>query len=85
MLPGTYTVKVIFDKDGNGCWTPGLLKTGRLPEKIITVKETLNIRANWELDKQEILAPYPKAGTSAKGGTDKTNPKETEGGKEGKK
>lgn len=67
MPPGAYNVKVIFDTDGNACWTPGSLKSGRLPEKIYSVKETLNVRANWDLEKQEIIAPF--VAKSAAGGS----------------
>jgi hypothetical protein len=68
ILPASYTATVIFDKDGNGVWTPGSLIENRLPEKRVVVKEPILIRANWELTKQII-------NVSLKGSKKKTEPK----------
>ncbi|MBX7240567.1 MAG: Ig-like domain-containing protein [Bacteroidia bacterium] len=84
MPPGAYSVKVIFDADGNGCWTPGSLKSGRLPEKIYSPKETISIRANWDLDKQEIIAPFVSRSAEG-GGKGGGKPLPAEEKKEGKK
>lgn len=79
---GNYSVKVIFDTDGNGTWTPGSLQTNRLPERILTIKEPLNVKANWDLDKLELFAPYDnkinnkeKSGEKGKVSTNPTNEK----------
>lgn len=71
MPPGNYTAKVIFDTDGNGTWTPGSLGQNRLPERIFSVKEVINVKANWELTKLEILAPFVLSNTSMKGSAKK--------------
>lgn len=54
LTPGNYTAKVIFDTDGNGCWTPGSLAKNTMPEKVVVLPEPINIRANWDLTKFEI-------------------------------
>lgn len=57
LSPGAYSAKVIIDTDGNGCWTPGSLVKNRLPERIITLKSPIDIKANWDLEKFELVVP----------------------------
>ncbi len=46
--PGTYHITIIYDTNENGIWDPGNLEQLTLPEKIITTKEPLRVRANYE-------------------------------------
>ncbi|MFN0200500.1 MAG: Ig-like domain-containing protein [Bacteroidia bacterium] len=55
---GKYSAKVIFDEDGNGVWTTGSLKTGKLPEKIFNVQTPIEVRGNWDMEDVEIVAPF---------------------------
>lgn len=48
IIPGTYSITVIYDKNDNGIWDPGDLEKLTLPEKIVTTKEPLRVRANYE-------------------------------------
>ncbi len=57
LAPGAYLAKAIIDTDGNGCWTPGSLTKNRLPERIITLKSPIEIKANWDLEKFELVIP----------------------------
>ena len=68
MPAGKYTAKVILDADGNGCWTTGSLKKGLFPEKIITVAEPIDVRANWDLVDFEIKVSADKESGKGFGG-----------------
>ncbi|MEO1448472.1 MAG: hypothetical protein AAFV07_03035, partial [Bacteroidota bacterium] len=76
LLPeGDYTAKIIFDADSNGVWTPGSLLDGRLPERIYTHAEPVNVKANWAFDDFEIRVDVSQARAAAA----------SAGGKSGKK
>jgi hypothetical protein len=49
IIPGSYLVKIIFDNNNNGIWDPGNLSTKSLPEKVLISKESIRVRANFEL------------------------------------
>lgn len=54
LQPGVYYLRCIIDKNNNGKWDPGNLKTGTEAEKIIFYKNSkdqldINIKANWEV------------------------------------
>ncbi|WP_082780315.1 Ig-like domain-containing domain [Rufibacter sp. DG15C] len=48
--PGKYQIRILVDKNGNGRWDNGLLKDRRLPEPVILVPDTQEVRANWEVE-----------------------------------
>ncbi len=54
IIPGSYFIKIIFDENNNGIWDPGNINTKRLPEKILRSKESIRVRANFELKDIEI-------------------------------
>jgi hypothetical protein len=54
IIPGSYNVKVIFDENNNGIWDPGNIKTLTPPEKVLITKESIRVRANFELKDQKI-------------------------------
>lgn len=54
IIPGSYFIKIIFDENNNGIWDPGNINTKRLPEKILRTKESIKVRANFELKDTEI-------------------------------
>ncbi|WP_394748352.1 Ig-like domain-containing protein [Spongiimicrobium salis] len=45
---GTYTIKVIFDTNGNGKWDTGNFLEKRQPERVSHYPKTLEVRANWD-------------------------------------
>lgn len=48
LAPGTYTLLLIKDENGDGEWTTGQLKTKQHAEKVIPYKEMINMKAAWE-------------------------------------
>lgn len=55
--PGEYKLKYIDDKDGNQKWTSGSYWTKQQPESVYWYAESINLRANWDLDVQWTLTP----------------------------
>jgi uncharacterized protein (DUF2141 family) len=54
IIPGSYFIKIIFDENNNGIWDPGNINTKKRPEKILITKESIRVRANFELKDIEI-------------------------------
>lgn len=50
--PGNYRVRVIYDKNGDGKWTPGNYSRKKQPETVIYYPGTLTIRSNWDLEQE---------------------------------
>ena len=46
--PGVYTLRILYDTNGNGIWDPGSFKGKRQPEKVELIGKQLSIRANWD-------------------------------------
>ena len=52
--PGTYSIRILVDENGNGVWDPGNIRTSQLPEKVYLFynsnvgSQEINLRANWE-------------------------------------
>lgn len=46
--PGEYELRILFDDNNNGKWDPGNYKLKLQPELAITIDRKLNIRANWD-------------------------------------
>lgn len=46
---GNYKLKVIYDADGNGVWTPGDFLRGLQPEKVSYYPDELDIKSNWDV------------------------------------
>ncbi|TAF55288.1 MAG: hypothetical protein EAZ62_02570 [Sphingobacteriia bacterium] len=47
--PGNFTLRILYDTNGNGQWDPGQFKPQKKqPEKVFQVNRTLSIRANWD-------------------------------------
>ncbi len=53
--PGTYLIRVIFDKNSNGKWDSGNFLKGIQPEVVRYFPETIDVRANWEIKQTFIL------------------------------
>lgn len=50
IAPGGYALKLIEDTDGDGRWTTGALREGRLPERTIRFADPVNVRAGWDVE-----------------------------------
>jgi uncharacterized protein (DUF2141 family) len=46
--PGEYEIRILFDNNNNGKWDPGNYSKKLQPEKAITLKDRLAIKANWD-------------------------------------
>ena len=46
--PGEYKLRILFDDNRNGIWDPGDYSKKLQPEKVITLKEKLGVRGNWD-------------------------------------
>ena len=46
--PGEYELRILFDDNKNGKWDTGNYSKKLQPEKVITLKDKLGIRANWD-------------------------------------
>ncbi|MBW4890414.1 Ig-like domain-containing protein [Mucilaginibacter sp. HMF5004] len=54
---GKYGVRVIYDKNHNGKWDTGDMKTKKYPENIWYLKKNITLRANFEVEEE---LPVPK-------------------------
>ncbi|WP_317126849.1 Ig-like domain-containing protein [Arenibacter aquaticus] len=53
--PSKYLIRVIYDDNGNQKWDTGNYLQGIQPEKVSYYPNTVEVRANWELDQTFIL------------------------------
>lgn len=48
-LPGTYDLRILFDRNGNGKWDSGQLFPSRIqPERVRLLEKKITVKANWE-------------------------------------
>ena len=50
LLPGEYQIRIIKDANGNGKWDTGNYLKKIQPEEVKYLKESIIVRANWELN-----------------------------------
>ncbi|MBQ4432595.1 MAG: hypothetical protein II894_00385, partial [Bacteroidales bacterium] len=50
LLAGSYSLKLIEDRNGNGKWDTGNYRRKLLPERIIAFDKSITIRGYWELE-----------------------------------
>lgn len=48
VTPGEYEIRILYDDNNNGKWDPGNYSKKLQPEKAITLKDKLAIKANWD-------------------------------------
>jgi hypothetical protein len=46
--PGTYQLRVLYDRNRNGRWDAGSFALKRQPEIVVALSQDLSIRANWD-------------------------------------
>lgn len=51
-VPGDYGIRILYDTDKNGKWTPGNYTKKLQPEINITLPQTLNVRADWDNERE---------------------------------
>ncbi|NAS12581.1 Ig-like domain-containing protein [Poritiphilus flavus] len=54
--PGNYLIRVIFDQNANGRWDTGNYLRKVQPERVVYYPQTLEVRANWELEQTFTIA-----------------------------
>ncbi len=59
LSPSKYKVRIIFDRNGNGRWDPGVFSLRQQPERIAYLPEIVKVRSNWENQFQWDLKPDP--------------------------
>lgn len=50
MEPGTYSMRVIYDLNGNGEWDTGSISENRQPEPVEVYDQRIQIRSNWDME-----------------------------------
>jgi hypothetical protein len=50
--PGEYGIRILYDDDKNGKWTPGNYAKKLQPEKAVTLPQMLAVRADWENERE---------------------------------
>jgi uncharacterized protein (DUF2141 family) len=50
LIPGEYFLKIVNDVNLNGEWDTGILSENIQPERIIYYPESVNVRANWNIE-----------------------------------
>ncbi len=50
-VPGDYTIRILYDTNGDGKWTPGNYTKKLQPEIAVTLPQKLSIKADWENEK----------------------------------
>ena len=53
--PGDYELRILEDVNQNGVWDPGNYNLKIQPEKVYSIPQKLNIRGNWENERDIIL------------------------------
>ena len=47
-IPGEYTIRLLYDRNGNGVWDPGSYDQKLQPELVVPVPQKITVRANWD-------------------------------------
>ncbi len=50
LLPGTYKLRFIYDRNANGRWDSGIYLAGRQPEAVHNHHRSIEVRANWKIE-----------------------------------
>ena len=53
--PGEYNIRILYDDNNNGKWDPGNFKEKKQPEKAVSLPQALQIRPNWDNERDIIL------------------------------
>ncbi len=46
--PGEYELRILYDDNQNGKWDPGNYSLKKQPEKVVTLSQKLNVKSNWD-------------------------------------
>jgi hypothetical protein len=59
--PGEYELRILFDENNNGKWDPGNYHERLQPEKAISIGTKLNIKANWDNERDSNILAIDQA------------------------
>ena len=51
-LPGDYAIRILYDTDGNGVWSPGNYSKKIQPEIAVTLPQILSVKADWDNERE---------------------------------
>lgn len=54
-LPGEYELRILYDANQDGLWTPGDYSKRLQPEKVVTLPQKIAIRADWDNERDITL------------------------------
>lgn len=57
LLPATYRMRLIDDRNRNGKWDPADYMSGIQPERVYNLKDDLSVRSNWDLEIEWSIDP----------------------------
>ncbi len=60
LSPSTYSLKLIYDRNGNMQWDPGRYLEQKQPEQVIFKDKPIPVRANWDLEETWVLPENPE-------------------------
>jgi uncharacterized protein (DUF2141 family) len=55
MQAGSYSLRIIQDRNNDGRWTTGTYKGRRQPERILVAPSEINVRAGWEVVQDRVV------------------------------
>ena len=55
LLAGSYKIKAIEDRNGNGVWDTGDYRQKRLPERVFFFGKAITVRGYWELEEEWVI------------------------------
>ena len=53
LMPANYKLRAILDADGNGKWSTGNYHRHTLPETVLEYKDSLELKAGWDIDLED--------------------------------
>lgn len=54
LSPKKYKLRATLDQNADGCWSPGVFGKKQLPESVYYHKDVFDVKANWDIDLEEI-------------------------------
>lgn len=67
LAPGSYTIRVIVDENGNGKWDTGDLFAKRQPEMVYAHTQNIELKAGWEAIVEFVEPGFEKVGENVPG------------------
>jgi len=52
LMPATYKLRLIEDRNGNGKWDPAIFDEKEQPEKVFNFNQDIVVRSNWDMELQ---------------------------------